>query len=303
MEEGPPLEEIVQVTELLSYRKSADALQVVIRHGCPVWGSELNFQFGSGYITPKPLDSSGVTIETFMIGDSRSYVAEYTNSRADREAILGFSSKYGGAVVTIRAESPDKNFYVMKDCFLAALHDVSVKHALCFPGMQRNSAGNGGGLFRPATVHSRHLPAFLNQTCLHIELGANTSLNQFWIQAGTVTMKQLEEGESLVVQLGNLVCWEEEVAVALNSDHRTLLLHNLLPCNVKGPGRVWISTSSRHEFWNNETGGVVGKPRVQSPTMQAQALASTIVSLFVVWLVYTVIFEHFLTVEFIEGLA
>ena len=116
-------------------------------------------------------------------------------------------------------------------------------------------------------------------------------------------MKQLEEGESLVVQLGNLVCWEEEVAVALNSDHRTLLLHNLLPCNVKGPGRVWISTSSRHEFWNTETGGVVGKPRVQSPTMQAQALASTIVSLFVVWLVYTVLFDHFLTVEFIEGLA
>jgi hypothetical protein len=124
----------------VEFDKSGSILRVVLkRKNVSVFGSTLHFCFGSDYIkSTLKTDERGAYAS--ISSGSQSYLAEYTNTLRDREAVIGFSSAPSGRILGIDLSSLQRRpsqtehsleedisttygLFVFQDAFLMAVSD------------------------------------------------------------------------------------------------------------------------------------------------------------------------------------
>ena len=265
--------EIWCVSDVIFYRKCRETLQVVVRPAACLVGSELNCCYASAYIKIASIDPSKATFGSILQGDNRSYCATYQmNSHSTREGLLGFHSRYGGDIVTINVEgsiwqdgdlvvtrarnnnleSERKAYYfIMKDCYLVGAHVKCETYK--FPVHHDIDES----LF--ASMYSLW-PKFIDKCVLTVSKAQGSDEpSLFFVQGGTsITIKNLSVDESIILNVSNLVAWESSVYMRVTQNNSFIFRHNVFFVTAIGPGKVYISTTSRADFWQNETGGVTG---------------------------------------------
>ena len=172
---------------------------------------------------------------------------KYHNEQPRKEAIIGFSSEYGGPVLSLDVSA--SGIYVFQDCYLASSQCVDVQTDAGFPGSYDTTDNIGMVLLGFPTRQ------FLSKTIYYLNKKDEYSTEKplVFLQAGHgVTEKVLYAHETLVVRGAKLVAWEESIAIKYHNGTQAVLPHlDIFALTVYGPGKIYLSNTSRHQYWQS----------------------------------------------------
>ena len=240
---------------LVSCRISTDGeqLQFALKKGYGLLGGYMNYVFSSSYVTSKTKDREMPFYEKWFMrwfyGLQPSLLHEYVNTEENREAILCFSSNRGGPIVTHDIVGRKTGIFVFRDTFLAA--SSACKHRIeeCWPGKYSRDENLLSIMFGFPT------PVMLHKAIYYFQEGERGPENEkplVWFQAGRgLSERVLAEGETLDIRGSRLCAWEDCLTVEYTSKHEVHLHKDIFGFVLRGPGKVWLSTSSRSDYWQS----------------------------------------------------
>jgi hypothetical protein len=201
-----------QLDSRIKYQCNADTstLEFVLRQGSKLIGSQLNLKFASDYIKATKKDEPNFL--SFYLGVP-SYLSIFENTRANKEAILGFASAANGPIINIPITA-DSNIIVYKDAFLCASEGISISNSsFPLPVSVNVITFTNNYLLSPYFHNSvyRVQPTEPPSQSIHPML---------FLQAGEgVTQKVLVQGESLVIQISSLIAFDNSVTLEVNQSY------------------------------------------------------------------------------------